>query len=544
MTSLGLVERKQISNKVIASEKYIDPDNDATFNNSVVLEPNPNVSILHIFQALGKIYANIQENYKFILNEKQRRLEIGCVVKRNNNFLHLNWIFFDRKNQGAKKIYANIDQQVFPFFPFDTERNPVEIILRTPRNDPVIDELVDLAARANVTIVPLVPLSSSLDFKSQVDVSNADSASGADSIERTLAEQKAKDEDDASAAALRKQIEEEAIAASKPLQFVAPGPFDPQRFLDSGAICLGDVNEDDLSRSIDIGGDDESVSRAIEIPEPIPVEPTEEELNAEGAAIYKKDEIHRQIILALNHVTTFFPPYVTITSSSGFDGKASTNSQQTVYVATDVQEIYETQYSKIKPLKQMVVKFFPLIHLSETEKRFQNVQLWIRNKYTGEDILLSSADQFSILFDFAQKSYGTFIHKVAVVSNEVGRTKNAISYIQSMFWEDLEKVVLKPFELSKRYADEAKREQQQASEVVQVVEAPVVAPTATVASVKVVPVVIPAPVPAQPTIQPIRIVHPISSMSVNLRRHVPSQAARVNMNRPYVKTNRDNNSLF
>jgi hypothetical protein len=535
MTSLGLVERKQTSLKV--AEKFIDPDNDASL--STGSDSNPNVTILHIYQEMGRIYKDIQENYKFILSEKQRRLEIGCALKRQNNFMHLKWIFFERKasvnedDDAQKKIFANVDQRVFAFFPF-FEQKELQIKLRTLKNDPIVDELIELAKRQNIEILPLSRASGGVVDSS----SGSGSGSGADdSLERSLAEQKVKEEAEEKAATRRKIQEEEDIAASRPLAFSAPPPFEEQHFLDSGAIFLGGVNEDDLGKPIDVAFD-ESVSSTFELAPPVEVVPTEEEMNLIGTEIFKKDEIHKQILMALNHATRFYPPFVSITSPSGFDGKAGTNLQQTVYIITDAQEVYENNYSKIAPLRQMVVKFFPLVHLSEREGRYQSSQLWIRNYLTNDLIPLTNADQFSFLFDFAQKDYGTVIHKACVISNESGRVKNTFGYVQKLFLEDFERT-LKTFEKSKMYSTLA-------------TDAPAIVIAAPVAAPAPAQVIVNNPVPVAALIalagagESKRASPAQGSLANNLRRNVPAHAARTmdRLSLRSIVSDNDNDSLF
>lgn len=520
MTSLGLVERKQTSTKPTSlglSERPINPDDETSF--ASVIEANPNVAMSHIRQQVLETWYTLQKGFKFILKEKRRRLQLGVEAKRQNNFLHLKWLFYEIvrgvSGEEEKKRYALVDQRVFPFFPF-FEQKEVKVRLRTTKNETVVEELVTLASRQGISIVPLGPCAGA----SILAHDNGGLAVPEDALERSLLEQKLREEAEAKELSDRKVREQEELAACSPLPFAEPPLFDDQGFLDSGSIFLGGVNEEDLTRPLD-GLVEESVSRTFEIEAAVEEDrvPTEEEMNEIGKEVYRKDEIHKQIMMALSHATKYFPLYISVTSPGGLDGKAEAKVQQSVYLISDAQEVYENNYSKIATLKQMVVKFFPLSQLIEREGKYQKSQLWIRDFLTGDLIPLSNPDEFSFLFDFAQKDYGTVIHKACLIANETGAVKRSLNYIQKILLEDFERT-LKGFETSKRYSGTAS-------------DAKVAGPSA------------PSVGASGASDAPVSAPAPVSSLAYNLGTSVSAQTSRVThySSRPVIREE-DNDSLF
>ena len=179
--------------------------------------------------------------------------------------------------------------------------------------------------------------------------------------------------------------------------------------------------------------------------------PSEEEMNAMGKQIYESDEIHKQIVLCVNYLTKFFPLYIAVSSPTGIDGRTSMKFHQSVYLASDVQPIYETKYSKIAELKGIAVKVFPLSHLTNNKDNYETTQVLIQDVVYKNLLVLNNPESFSFVFQFLSKPFATIVHNVGMVSHETDSIKRSLDCINRMFGDEFKRAV-KNFEVSKKYS--------------------------------------------------------------------------------------------
>lgn len=482
MTSLGLIDRKPTTSKAIQKgEKYIDPEADIltpSTEAAAIDEPNPLVSLAAVYNEITKIYTQLQNDYKFIFTDqktdKRTRLHIGCKVEIVGNIIVSSWRFYNVIKSLAldvatikslcadqpvrKELYASVDQNLYPFYVFhpdvddedltssnidqkDEKRTSIksckgdkaidQLILRTEKDDDLINSLIDLAAKNNVQFIPFT------DEDKLVNNTDDDSISTdpLESARREILDKKRKEEEAKESERL-KEAAEEARASSRPLPFIDPLPYNQQNFLDSGYIILG-AGEDELQkRSDDWNNDDETITSATEVGKTNV--PSDEELNKIGADIYKRDNVHGQVLSQIKQINEFFAPLVSVSSPDSYSGKSTTNLKQTIYVPTDARTLYENYYYKIGVLKQVAIKIFPLLHFKEPEGRTSSHQLWITHPLNCQPIQIDFPERFFFLVNFAEDSNGVTLHKIVTIWDERERSQSKLKSIDKLLQQEFE----------------------------------------------------------------------------------------------------------
>jgi hypothetical protein len=453
MASLGLVERKRgpILPKVVNQPDRPVNSYDETSVDSPVDEilTNPDITMLDIYKEFKKYYLLLQNKYKYILKEKKRRLEIGFELNRKLNSIYTKTGFYETvtlpDESKKKKFYAIIEQRIYPFvelFNVGEDGDQSSIKLRTTNNEGFIEELTSLANVQGVEITLIGACAGAVNISDIADPSEDNSLENV--LEQSLLSQRAKKEEEEEKLrqeAILKARAEAELADCSPLPHVEPISYEDQLLNNDGcSILFGNLDEDDLSKPIDTVFD-ESFSNPSEVlqeeDEKFEIDPkmVRSKMNDMGKEIYQTHDIHKKVIMAIDCATKYFPLYITTSENGNLsDSSVKTKIEQSLLFAGDVQSTYENDYAKIAPLKQMLVKLFPLSRLIPNGKNTS--QLWIRNLSTGDLLPLSKPDKFSICFVFSEKEYGTIFHKVCVIADESKATKKSLELGEENFVKD------------------------------------------------------------------------------------------------------------
>lgn len=394
MTTLGLVESKQSFAVPAVADLLADPDADGDQVEMIVV--NPGVSMDAIYKAWSDTYVQAQNQYKYLLAGK--RLQLGSGMSIESNFLTFKWILYTLLD-GAKQIHKRVKHRAIAFVqPSAQDAGDIAISLRTRSNSTLLQDFLGLVAAAGVDISPLRASDADHDHGNGNGDGDAEAAAAEAEAQRLLKQ--------AEQEALQKAEQELALALTKPLSFRAPQPFEPRKFTANNSFFLGEVDDNDLTCKL---YDEKTAGCKASAEAPgagqTQREPTAEEWNAQGKAIYARDALHEQIFTFYEQVVANFPALVCVVAQKG----EAPVLHPTVYCVNDVQYAFEHDFANIASIGEALLHVFPLINVVDGAAL---QDLWVQNASTGEFCNIVNPVNFSVMGHFMDKAeFGYILHK-------------------------------------------------------------------------------------------------------------------------------------